>query len=140
MKRKVILDAGPLVALINARDKYHEWAEVQWEQIQPPLLTCEAVVSEACFLLRQWDEGAGFVFELLKRKAVEISFRLLDNMAPVTALLKKYGNVPMSMADACLVRMAEVNDSSSIMTLDAHFRIYRKHKTRTIPLLIPPNM
>jgi predicted nucleic acid-binding protein len=68
MKRQVILDTGPLVAFLNGRDKHHDWAEAQWAQIQPPLLTCEAVISEACFLLRQWEEGAGDVFELLQRK------------------------------------------------------------------------
>jgi len=140
MRHQVILDTGPLVAFINARDRYHAWAEGQWEQIQPPLLTCETVISEACFLLGQWEEGVGFVFELLRRKAVALSFSLADHTVPVATLLKKYGNVPMSLADACLVRMSELNDSSSIMTLDADFRIYRKHKRRVIPLLIPPHM
>ena len=138
MKRQVILDTGPLVAFLNARDKYHEWAEAQWAQIQPPLLTCEAVISEACFLLRQWEEGANSVFELLQRKVLAISFCLADHIVPVTVLLKRYGNVPISLADACLVRMAELKDSSSIMTLDADFRIYRKHKRKVIPLLAPP--
>ncbi|MGO9021090.1 MAG: type II toxin-antitoxin system VapC family toxin [Syntrophobacteraceae bacterium] len=139
MKRQVILDTGPLVAFLNGRDKYHDWAKNQWAQIQPPLLTCEAVISEACFLLRQWEEGAGSVFELLQRKVLDISFCLPDHIVPVTVLIKKYWNVPISLADACLVRMAELYDTSSIMTIDADFRIYRKHKRRIIPLLAPPH-
>jgi len=138
MRAQVILDTGPLVAFLNSRDRYHDWAEAQFAQIQPPLLTCEAVVSEACFLLRGWPRGAGSIFELLERKVLEISFSLADHIAPVSLLLKKYGNIPTSLADACLVRMAELHDSSSILTLDADFQIYRKHKRRVIPLLLPP--
>jgi predicted nucleic acid-binding protein len=140
MKQQVIMDTGPLVAFLNSRDKYHDWAKAQWAQVQPPLLTCEAVVSEACFLLREWSKGSSSVFELLERKVVEISFCLADNIVPVSALLKKYGNVPVSLADACLVRMAELYDRSSIITLDADFQIYRKHKRRIIPLLTPPDI
>lgn len=140
MKGQVILDTGPLVAFLNSRDKYHDWAVTQFGQIQPPLLTCEAVVSEACFLLRTWTHGAGSVLELLERKVVEISFSLADNLAPVAGLLKKYANVPASLADACLVRMAELHDQSPILTLDADFKIYRKHKRKVIPLLLTPAM
>ncbi len=140
MKRQVILDTGPLVAFLNARDRYHDWTKTQWAQIQPPLLTCEAVVSEACFLLRQWNRGMASVIELLQRKVLEICFCLADQIAPVSVLLKKYGSVPISLADACLVRMAELHDSSSILTLDTDFQIYRKHKRRAIPLLMPPDL
>ena len=103
-------------------------------------MTCEAVVSEACFLLRTWTHGAGSVLELLERKVVEISFSLADNLAPVAGLLKKYANVPASLADACLVRMSELYDHSPIFTLDADFKTYRKHKRKIIPLPMPPAM
>jgi uncharacterized protein len=140
MKRQVILDTGPLVAFLNSRDNYHDWAKAQWAKIQPPLLTCEAVVSEACFLLMEWDKGISSVFALLERKVLEIFFSLGDQIAPVSVLMKKYGNVPISLADACLVRMAELHDSSSIITLDSDFQIYRKYKRRVIPLLMPPDI
>jgi uncharacterized protein len=140
MKRQIILDTGPLVAFLNVRDRFHDWAKTQWAHIQPPLLTCEAVVSEACFLVRGWNKGTGSIFELLERGVLEIDFRLADQIAPVSDLLKKYGNVLISFADACLVRMAELHDSSSIITLDTGFRIYRKHKRRAIPLLMPPDI
>jgi predicted nucleic acid-binding protein len=140
MRGQVILDTGPLVAFLNSRDKHHDWAVTQFGQIQPPLLTCEAVVSEACFLLRTWTHGAGSILELLERKVLEISFSLADHLAPVSSLLKKYANVPTSLADACLVRMAELYDHSSVLTLDADFKIYRKHKRKVIPLLLPTAM
>jgi uncharacterized protein len=137
MRQQVILDAGPLVAFLNSRDKYHDWAVAQFGSLRPPIFTCEAVISEACFLLRTWNKGVSSVFELLERKVLAVSFRLADHVVPISALLKKYGNVPMSVADACLVRMAELHDDSSIITLDADFRIYRKQKRRLIPLLMP---
>jgi uncharacterized protein len=139
MRRQVILDTGPLVAFLNGQDRYHDWSVVQWAEIQPPLLTCEAVLSEACFLLRKQSKGIQNIFELLRRDAVRAPFRLTDNLAPLAAFIQNYENVPMSLADACLVRMAEMLDGSSILTLDDHFRVYRKNKRQLIPLLIPPD-
>jgi predicted nucleic acid-binding protein len=137
MRRRVILDTGPLVAFLNSRDRRHEWVVAQWASISPPFLTCEAVVSEACFLLRGWHNGLASIFELFERKVLSISFSLAEHIGPVFALLKKYGNVPMSMADACLVRMTELHEESSILTFDTDFNIYRKHRRRAIPLLAP---
>ena len=137
MRRQVILDTGPLVAFLNARDTHHDWAVSQFASIRPPLLTCEAVISEACFLLGKWANGPGSVFGLLERKVLEISFSLVDHIGPISALLKKYLDVPISVADACLVRMAELHDGSPVVTLDADFKIYRKQGRLVIPLLMP---
>ncbi len=139
MRRQVILDTGPLVAFLNSRDKHHDWVVAQWSSISPPLLTCEAVVSEACFLLRGWHNGVGAIFELFERKVLSISFNLAEHISPIFGLLKKYSNVPISMADACLVRMTELHEGSPILTFDTDFNIYRRHKNRTIPLLAPPD-
>ena len=140
MKRRVILDTGPLVALINGRDKYHKWAKLQWGQIDPPLLTCEAVVSEACFLLGGLDGGKIAVLELLQRRILETPFRLDEHVNQIGWLLKKYSNVSMSLADACLVRMSELYSESPVLTLDGDFRIYRKNKRQVIPLLSPVDL
>jgi predicted nucleic acid-binding protein len=138
MKQQVILDTGPLVAFLNAQDKYHAWAVSHWAQIEPPLLTCEAVLSEACFLLRHASKKTNPVLKLVEREVIRIAFNLSDNIASVAALMTKYSNIPASMADACLIRMAELNDHSPLLTLDTDFRIYRKHHRRVIPLLQPP--
>ena len=137
MKKTVILDTGPLVALIDARDKDHAWTVTRWGDIEPPLLTCESVISEACFLLGQIHVGTKTVFEMLSRKAIEMPFHLNDQVKYVDALLRKYSDVPMSVADACLVRMSEQLSGSAILTLDGDFRIYRKHGRQVIPLIIP---
>jgi predicted nucleic acid-binding protein len=135
MKSQVILDTGPLVAFINARDRYHAWSKQQLATTAPPLLTCEAVLSEACFLLKETHGGQGIVLELLGRGVLSLPFRLDDSIKEIKWLLKKYSDVPMSLADACLVRMSEIYSDSSILTLDSDFRIYRKNKRNIIPIL-----
>ncbi|MGH9200262.1 MAG: type II toxin-antitoxin system VapC family toxin [Vicinamibacterales bacterium] len=137
MKRGVVLDTGPLVALVNARDRHHDWSVLQWSQIEPPLLTCESVISEACFLLGQTRSGAAPVLEMLARNALSTSFRLSEHARNVRSLMRKYSDVPMSVADACLVRMAEITTHSTVLTLDRDFKLYRKHGRQVIPLLIP---
>lgn len=139
MKRQVLLDTGPLVALINGRDAHHRWAVAQWADIEPPLLTCESVISEACFLLDQTQAGSAAVFEMLRRKAIALSFRLDEQVEEVHRLRDKYSDVPMSVADASLVRMAEQSSRSAVLTLDGDFRVYRKHGRRVIPLIRPAN-
>src|SRR5438477_3307763 len=117
MKRNVILDTGPLVALINRADRDHLWTVQQWGDIEPPMLTCESVVSEACFLLKQIG-GVDAVLEMLLRKTVEIRFQLQEQTKLMRTLLRKYSDIPMSVADACLVRMAEQIPNSTVFTLD----------------------
>lgn len=137
MRREVILDTGPLVALVDGRDKDHDWSVAQWSQIEPPLLTCESVISEACFLLARTRNGGTPVLEMLARGALRISFRLEEDVRSVRTLMRKYADVPMSVADACLVRMAEETARSTVLTLDRDFRRYRKHGRHVIPLLSP---
>ena len=137
MKRQVILDTGPLVALLDARDRHHEWAVAQWGDIEPPLLTCESVISEACFLLDQTRAGSVAVFEMLLRKAITLSFCLDEHVKEVQGLRAKYADVPMSVADASLVRMAELFSRSAVLTLDGDFKVYRKHGRYVIPLILP---
>ena len=138
MIRQVILDTGPLVAFLNGKDRNHLWAVEEWKRIEPPLLTCEAVVSEACFLLRRFHGGHQAVLELLRRRVLVPSFRLADHVQAVRVLMRKYDEAPMSLADACLVRMSELLQDSSVLTLDSHFRVYRRNRRNVIPLLQPP--
>ena len=137
MKQSILLDTGPLVAFLNRRDKFHKWAMAQWGQIAPPMLTCEAVVSEACFLLAGPNNGSDSVMRLIQRKIISISFRLDENIQPVRKMLAKYCSVPMALADACLVRMSELDQSSRVFTLDSDFNLYRKDGRRVIPTIMP---
>ena len=135
--KRVILDNGPLVAFLNARDAYHDWARQALDVIQPPLLTCEAVISEACFLVRTLRGGSDTVLALLTRGIVQIAFCLETEVVSVRKLMAKYATVPMSLADACLVRMAEIQEPATVVTLDNGFRTYRRHRRQMIPLILP---
>jgi predicted nucleic acid-binding protein len=129
------LDTGPILALIDARDQHHAWAKSQFARIAPPLLTCEAVLTEACHLARRVDGGTHAVVDLFCRQVARLEFSLTGQFAEVSALVERWADVPMSLADACLVRMSEMHVGSVVFTLDGGFAIYRRFKRQRIPLL-----
>jgi len=135
--RHVIIDTGPLVALIDRRDRFHEWAKAQTGAIATPLVTSEIVFGEACYLLRGLPRGVRELLNWLEIGLVVTSFRLDQESHAVSDLMTRYSSVPMSLADACLVRMSELYMDSVVMTLDSDFRIYRQHGRRVIPTIMP---
>jgi predicted nucleic acid-binding protein len=135
---QVIVDTGPLVAFLNGRDRYHRWVTEVLEHVAAPLITCEAVLSEVCFLLQNTRGGSDAVFELLSRGIVKSTFRLDAEFVAVRRLTVKYANVPMSLADACLVRMSELERDAVVLTLDGDFRIYRRNRRQLVPTMMPP--
>lgn len=137
MLQQVIVDTGILVALIDRNDQYHLWVVEQLAQISPPLLTCEAVISEAWFLLTRVRNGRETLLSLLEQGQVKVKFDLDSGLLDVIALLKRYQSVPVSLADAELVRMAELYPRSSVFTLDSDFQIYRKDRNTPMPLIAP---
>ena len=137
MLKAVIVDSGPLVAFFNRNDRFHPWAKEQWEGIAPPLLTCESVLAETCFLLRHLRGGSRAVLELVNRGVIQTPFQLENEAKSLMSLIGRYSDVPMSLADACLVRMAEQHAQSRVLTLDGDFLIYRKNDRRVIPVLFP---
>jgi len=136
MKQQVIIDTVVLVAIINKNDHYHRWAIQQFADIQPPLLTCEAIISEACFLLRDYQQ-ANLLLQWLEKGILLLPFCLQDEIQSLNELLIKYSDVPMSLADGCLVRLAENYPQSLILTLDSDFKVYRKNGNQLIALIFP---
>ncbi len=139
-QNRIIIDTGPLVAYLNKSDYFHEWAVMQFAQLNPPFFTCESVISEVCFLLRNTANGPRNTFKLLERELIKIPFNLEDEINTISNLMAKYNNIPMSLADACLVRMSEQISDSVICTLDEDFGIYRKDQRKVIPVIIPKNI
>ncbi len=135
MAANVLVDAGFIVALLNARDAHHRWAAAQGPRFAPPWGTCEAVLSEAFHLLGQ--RGTPALSAMIQRRAVILAFELGAHWSPVLTLLRKYADVPMSLADACLVRMTETLADSVLLTTDNDFRIYRRHSRQVIPCVLP---
>ena len=134
---EILVDTGPLVAYLDRSDRDHTWAKQTFMHISRPLLTCEAVIAESRFLLRRGGIDPDGLLNLISRGLVLPNFRLDAEIASIQQLMKSYRNVPMSLADACLVRMAEIYESSAIMTLDSDFTIYRKSRRKIIPLMRP---
>ena len=134
---RVVVDTGPIVALLNRRDRHHAWVREVLDTIEPPVFTCEAVISEACFLLGQLVGGQDAVLELLSNDVVKVDFRMLSEIDALRGLMRKFANVPMSLADACLVRMTELDAQSVIVTLDTDFRVYRRNRRQVIPAIMP---
>jgi len=136
----VLVDTGPIVAFLNSRDRYHEWSKETFGEIETPVLSCEAVLSEACFLLRNARGGSEAVLKLVERGVVRLPFRLEAETGSVRRLLSRYSDVPMSLADACLVRMSEQVSNSVLLTLDRDFKVYRKHGRNVIPTRMPAEL
>jgi predicted nucleic acid-binding protein len=126
-----------LVAFLSDRDRHHAWATTAFALVTPPALTCEAALAEAWHLLRGTANGQSALLELLASEAVVTEFALRDELAAVRRLVHRYRDRPMSLADACLVRLAELFDDAAVMTVDRDFAVYRKHSRQTIPLLSP---
>ena len=132
-----LLDTGPLVSFLGLGLEYHEWAVEEWKRLRPPLLTCEPVLTEAAFLLKREGCDADPLFALLERGVIRIGLSIQEQQADLRALMRRYRNRPMSLADACLVRLSEMHAGAEVLTLDSDFRIYRRHGNKVIPLRMP---
>ena len=135
MVRSVLVDAGFLIALLSRRDGNHRWAAAQPPLFPPPWRTCEAVLSETFHLLGA--RGGSRLAVLLRRRVVVAAFDLGQNLERVLKLMEKYADLPMSLADACLVRMTEALADAVLLTTDTDFRIYRRHSRLVIPCVMP---
>lgn len=135
MARTVLADTGFLVALLSRRDRHRGWATAQVTQLRHPWITCDAVLSETFHLLG--PPGRPRVEALLRREVLIPSFDLRDHLEPVLTLMAKYADVPMSLADACLVRVSEILADPVVLTTDAHFRVYRRHSRQVVPCVMP---
>jgi predicted nucleic acid-binding protein len=132
-----IVDAGPLVAFVDRRDAHHPWARERFRELKAPLLVCEPVLVETLFLLRRFPAAQDGILAQVQAGRLRIAFSLAAELEAVRLLLAKYADVPMSLADACLVRMAELHADHDIFTLDSDFQIYRKNGRDPITLIAP---
>ncbi len=131
----VLVDAGFLIALLSRRDRHHSWAAAQLPRLALPWQTCEAALSEAFHLLG--PRGRPALAALLRRGAVVPTFHLAEEQGRALDLMQKYADVPMSLADACLVRMSETLADPVVFTTDADFRVYRRHGRHVVPCRTP---
>jgi uncharacterized protein len=136
MSSGVLLDAGPLVAYLYPRDAYHDWAVEQFAALDPPFICCEPVLTEVCFLLARNHLSPTHALAAVERGTIRIGLAIREELHAIQTLMARYASVPMSLADACLVRLAELT-GLPICTLDADFAIYRAHGRRPLTLISP---
>src|SRR4029077_3587122 len=139
MARRVLVDTGPLVALLDRRDMHHSWVQDELALLHDPLFTCEAVLSEVFFLVSRVRGGTASFAGLLREGLVltSSSFSYSGQSTEILRHLERYSSVPMSFADACLVRMSEMDRDSIILTTDRDFLTYRRNRRQPIPLISP---
>ena len=135
MPKNCIVDSGPLAALLDPREQHHAWARETLSRQNLPWLTCEAALSEAFFLLHAPHALA--LDQLLRGGHLRLAFDLADQLSAVLTLRAKYAQVPMSLADACLVRMTELLPDPMLVTTDRDFKVYRRNSRQVVPCLMP---
>ncbi len=132
----ILLDTGPLVALLSQNDANHARARRLFAECVPPLRCCEAVVAEACFLMSKVHAaGPAEVVALARRGVYDAAMSIEEHWASIEALLRKYADRPISLADACLIRCAEIHQEARILTFDGDFGVYRWARNRKFALL-----
>ena len=130
-----IADTGFLVAFLNYRDEHHAWAVGLAEQVTTPLLTCEAVLTEAAYLLGD----AGLVMDVLAAGLVDVEFSVTANRTHLSELSARFGDQQPDLCDLCVVRMSELFPDHSVLTTDRRdFAVYRRNKRDMIPVILPP--
>jgi predicted nucleic acid-binding protein len=135
--RPAIVDTGPLVAFLDRAEQHHHWVVEQVERLDSPLLVCEPVLAEAMHLLARFSRGQDALFGLLENGALRIAFRIEEHVPALIKLHQKYRARPMSLADACIVRMTEIYERHAVLTLDSDFTVYRKHGRDPLTLIYP---
>jgi predicted nucleic acid-binding protein len=133
----VLLDTGVIYALLNKRESRHEECLQVFRDLYRPIVTCEAVIVESCFLLSKYSEGIEVLLTNVKSGLFGIPFRIAESALEVLEILGKYRDTPADFADACLIAMANQLGTGDILTLDGDFKHYRWRRNRAFNLLIP---
>lgn len=134
---QVIIDTGPLVAFLDRDSQFHGWICDRFRELSAPLLCCEPVLTEALFLLKRAGIRPEWALELVERGELICGFNVADEIVAIRRLLRKYRDLPATLADVCLVRMSEIHTTSAVLTLDRDFEIYRRNGRQVIPLIAP---
>ncbi len=134
--KPTLLDTGVIVGLLDRSEAQHNRCVAALEGLEGPLVTCEAVIAESCYLLRNLPGASAAVLENVEQGIFQISFQLSRSAHLVRKLMRKYQDSPMDFADACLVQLADEINTGNILTLDRDFRSYRWRRSRPFQLLV----
>jgi predicted nucleic acid-binding protein len=134
----VLLDTGVIVALFDRSEQRHAECVSLIDSLERPLVTCEAVIAESCYLLRRIAGAPEAILENVEQSLFQIPLQLSQSAGKVRAIIRKYHDMPADFADACLIELADVVGTGEILTLDSDFHSYRWRRTRPFELLIAP--
>lgn len=123
--KPVLVDTGVIVALLDRSEKFHDACAKTVRETVSPLLTCEAVLAESCYLLRDLPGAPEAVIENVSAGIFQIPIQLTRESSSIRSILRKYRDRKIDLADACLIRLAELSGTGEILTLDKDFTIYR---------------
>lgn len=123
--KPVLLDTGFIVALLDRSENFHKTCAQTVREVEAPLVTCEAVITESCYLLRNLSGASEAVIENITAGIFQVPFQLSRDTAAVKQVLRKYKDRKIDLADACLIRLADQLGTADILTLDQDFAIYR---------------
>jgi predicted nucleic acid-binding protein len=126
-----------IVGLLDRTDSGHSVCVQALELVDRPMVTCEAVVSESCFLLRHIPGAPEEVLTNLERGMFHIDFQLNASIGAIRGLMRKNADTPIDFADACLIQLADELNTGDILTLDSDFSHYRWRRAKPFNLLIP---
>ena len=128
---------GPLIAFCNEADACHAWANEAFRRLRAPLLTCEPVLAEAAYHLAKIGIDPAEVLDLVSGGVLKIALNLEAEASALATLIRRYADQPMDLADACLVRLAELVEDSVVFTVDRDFLVYRRQGRERMALLAP---
>jgi predicted nucleic acid-binding protein len=133
--KPVLLDTGFIVALLDRSENFHKTCAQAVRELVAPLVTCEAVITESCYLLRNLSGAPEAVIENITAGIFQVPFQLSRDTAGVKQILRKYKDRKIDLADACLIRLADQFGTADILTLDQDFAIYRWGKNKPFRVL-----
>jgi predicted nucleic acid-binding protein len=135
--KPVLLDTGVIVALLDRSEQHHKSCVGALEAITGPLVTCEAVIAESCYLLRSLPGAPEAILENVVSGTFQIPFKLSRSASQIQRVFRKYQDREVDFADACLIHLATELKTGEILTLDHDFEVYRWSVNKPFHLLIP---
>ena len=132
----ILLDTSVIVALFDSTDANHDLCDAAIAELIQPFVTCEAVITEACYLLRKYPKAVEAILANIESGVFRIPLRLERSVSSIRTIQRKYADVPADFADVCLIQLADEIETGRILTLDAHFVQYRWRRNKPFELVI----
>lgn len=134
--KAVLLDTGVIVASLDRSERHHQVCAAAIQEATSPLVTCEAVIAESCYLVRNMKGAAEAVIANVAAGIFQIPFSLKQSAQEVAHILRKYRDGGIDFADACLIHLAEDLRIADILSLDSDFQHYRWGRNNPFRMLI----